>query len=95
MYFLVKLLNFLNCIHNSSKKIVKPLTIKISLQVTDKNIAQTVCQFHLSETYVVFIIISCFCTLTGPNFIALIDGKQICVLTVAEKFAQALAYFTG
>ena len=32
----------------------------------------------------------------GPNFIALLNGKQICVLTVAEKkIAEALAYFTG
>ena len=23
----------------------------------------------------------------GPNFIALLNGKQICVLTVAEQFA--------
>ena len=26
-------------------------------------------------------------TQSGPNFIALLNGKQICVLTVAEKFA--------
>ena len=32
---------------------------------------------------------------TGPNFIALLNGKQINVLTVAEKCAQALAHFTG
>ena len=30
-----------------------------------------------------------------PNFIALLNGKQIFVLTVAEKIAKVQVYFTG
>ena len=32
---------------------------------------------------------------SGPNFIALLNGKHIFVLTVAEKIAKVQAYFTG
>ena len=30
---------------------------------------------------------------TGPNFIALLNAKQICVLTVAEKNCLSLSVF--
>ena len=32
-------------------------------------------------------------TSSGPNFIALLNGKQICVLTVAEKICVSLSVF--
>ena len=31
----------------------------------------------------------------GPNFIALLNGKQICVLTVAENWAAILRVYRG
>ena len=36
----------------------------------------------------------CWAYCPGPNFIALLNGKQGFVLTVAEKFATVQAYFT-
>ena len=79
---------FLN-LNSDFEQAVNAILISAQLQITIKLLFShrggLQCGSSMQIGPVRTILLSRIESLTGPNFIALLNGKQICVLTVAEK----------